>query len=56
MFSIKPSVWEECEEATERGKRCEGDMAFNVSNELPAFWQFQKRDGNVVASLRKEIL
>src|SRR3954471_24961202 len=34
---LNQTVWGECEEATERGKRCEGDMTFNVSNKLPAF-------------------
>jgi hypothetical protein len=50
---LNQTVWDECEEATERGKRCEGDMAFNVSNELPAFGSSKKRDGVVIASLRE---
>jgi hypothetical protein len=52
-YVLNQTVWNECEEATERGKKYEGDIAFNVSNELPAFNSFKKRNGVVIASLRE---
>jgi hypothetical protein len=51
---LNQTVWDECEEATERGKRGKGDMAFNVNNKLPACLAVpKKRDGIVIASLRE---
>ncbi len=37
-YIVRKTVWDECEEAQKRDKRCDGEMVFKFDdNELPVF-------------------